>query len=450
MTVTLLSLPVELQLRIFALLDADPEDSFDTFLHWSSTCSFYRTNLAPFVFRTLELRNTERSGGSIQAIARSPYSKHVRKLRYKGLLYCDDHNEVDGFEDDEEQARARAEMDVPKDLLDAVQAVLSDLESFPTLDSLRIEFEFDDTWGWGEDGYPYTVLLESSEEEDAEAIEAVKPWRSLMAKSFDAVAQNAGSCIKHLEIAEYIAQHVSTYSQPQFQRFLAALESFKLSIKGGDNGAGWCINMMEGYYQATGWLSEFFFKHMTSLVDLSISCPDTGPLGLQGQNHSPLNLAALPRLKSLYLNTCFIDPELAHFLAGHAATLESVVLDKCYASPDNYNATAMNPICWRIFFEKARALKKLRRFEVRPATAPLTRKEAYSDTESSEEESEAVREVRETMNTDSSRRLFAYGFLDDKYGILFEDEETNLGSFQQGEDQEAYDLLMADVRNRAS
>ena len=460
MTVTLLSLPMELQLRIFTFLDGNPNESYNNFVHWSSTCSFYRANLAPFVFRTLDLRNTEKSGRSIRTLVNGPYKKHVRKVQYKGRLYCDDHNDVEGFEDDEEVAKARAEMDVPRGLLDEVQAVLADLKAFPSLSSLTVEFEFDGTYFLEEQGYPYTDLLYRIEDENPKAIEAVRPWRSLMARSFDAIANNTASSIKHFEIKELIAKPVSTYTEPHFHQFLAGLESFKLAIKGGENAAGWCVNTCEGYHQTLSQLHEYFFKHLTSLVDLSIHCSSRGPLGLYGENHIPLHLlgqapippppSALLSLKSLSLNTCFIEPELNDFLCARAATLESVVLENCYASSENAMTLAENPATWAHLFANARRLTKLRRFEILPADAPLTQKETYPDVEIEEDEPDEVLQARKTIETDSSRRLFSYAYLDDKYGMLFEDEESNLESFLLGEDQKAYDLLMADVRSRAS
>lgn len=62
-----------------------------------------------------------------------------------------------------------------------------------------------------------------------------------------------------------------------------------------------------------------------------------------------------------------------------------------------------------------------------------------------------VKKMYELLVEDSKRRLFAYVNLDDKYGILMQDEEEEVESLLQGEDQRAYDRLVADVEgNRES
>jgi hypothetical protein len=56
-----------------------------------------------------------------------------------------------------------------------------------------------------------------------------------------------------------------------------------------------------------------------------------------------------------------------------------------------------------------------------------------------------VKKMYELLVEDSKRRLFAYVNLDDKYGILMQDEEEEVESLLQGEDQRAYDRLVAVV-----
>jgi hypothetical protein len=56
-----------------------------------------------------------------------------------------------------------------------------------------------------------------------------------------------------------------------------------------------------------------------------------------------------------------------------------------------------------------------------------------------------VKKMHELLVEDSKRRPFAYVNLDDKYGILTQDEEEEVESLLQGEDQKAYDRLVAVV-----
>ena len=60
-----------------------------------------------------------------------------------------------------------------------------------------------------------------------------------------------------------------------------------------------------------------------------------------------------------------------------------------------------------------------------------------------EDDAEAadVKSVREALNSNTGRKLFAYMTLDDKYGQLFRDEEANVKAFLKREDQREYDAL---------
>lgn len=58
--------------------------------------------------------------------------------------------------------------------------------------------------------------------------------------------------------------------------------------------------------------------------------------------------------------------------------------------------------------------------------------------------------MRRALEENPDRRLFAYGFLDDKYGMLFEDEDTNFSAFQEGKDQASFDTVMQTVRANAA
>lgn len=46
------------------------------------------------------------------------------------------------------------------------------------------------------------------------------------------------------------------------------------------------------------------------------------------------------------------------------------------------------------------------------------------------------------LESDHTRLFFWYKTLDDKYGMLFDDEETGLRCFEDGEDQRSYERLL--------
>lgn len=51
-------------------------------------------------------------------------------------------------------------------------------------------------------------------------------------------------------------------------------------------------------------------------------------------------------------------------------------------------------------------------------------------------------EVRLLLEENPKRRLFPYAVLDDKYGMLLEDEYENQASFFKGDDQKSWERLM--------
>lgn len=62
---------------------------------------------------------------------------------------------------------------------------------------------------------------------------------------------------------------------------------------------------------------------------------------------------------------------------------------------------------------------------------------------------EMFRKAEKIMREDETRRAFPYKILDDKYGMLFDDEDVNLEKFLEGEDQRGFDALEEIVvRNR--
>ena len=442
MCASLSSLPVELQLRIIQFLENGEKGPFDDLVGLSCTCSSYRDHLAPRMFETLELRNTEKSGRSVRAIACSPHKGHVQRLLYKGLLICQDpmDNELPDEKDPEE------------DLKDTVEDALSSLTSFPNLSTLRVEFEFQENDSWYPDS-SYCAFL--WEEDDYSLVEWEKKqaWRSLMSRSFRAIAQNAGSSIKHLEVAEFIAKDLTALHEIKVHSFLRGIESFYLSIKGGDNGAGWEVNKAEGYMSIMEQLDEIFFDRMLNLTHLTVVAPDSGPLGLEGVSHIPLPLSKhqMPHLTDLHLHTMFIGPEIISFLSGHKGVLEELKLTNCFASPPEFNSMAENGVTWAKFFTRIRAIEmqRLRSFELSPNLAPLTRRDRYPGShEEGDGETNETRQIRKTLKEDPNRRIFAYATLDDKYGMLFEDEKGNVESFLDGDDQRAYDALMQDVERR--
>jgi hypothetical protein len=439
MSASLLTLPPELHQLIIDLLLTPPSDPHPL-LPLSTTCTFFRSLLTPYIFTALSFTNTTKSSSSIHLISSRPAAKFVKTLTFTGTAPGDiDSGSTDSDSDTQVSPFRDIEAIFPADLGN----VLGNLHLFPNLECLSIGFEFHLDWEHWEDSF-YIFQDEESSEQIAEA-ENTEAWRALMAKTYSSLSRNKHP-IKGLEIRDIVAKEVSTFSSPDFHDFLGRVESFKLSIRGDDNGAGWHINTLEGYTEFVDKLDEFFFEHLKAAAEFCLAATDLGPLGQEGhfQAPVPLNDSQMPRLQVVKLEYVFLCRELMDFLVGHAQTLENLVLQNCAGEV----RWSENPVYWYEIFEAVVAAKpeKLRKLEILPRTLEFDAERVgeFGDLEDlGEEEYKTL--VEETVKANQGHyeeRLWAYGTLDDKYGMLFEDDDSVARSFHEGKDQRGYDELM--------
>lgn len=59
----------------------DEPVEFYHLINWSCKCSHFRNFLAPNIWKSAKLANDEKSGFSINALAKSPHNVHVRSLQ---------------------------------------------------------------------------------------------------------------------------------------------------------------------------------------------------------------------------------------------------------------------------------------------------------------------------------------------------------------------------------
>lgn len=432
MSCPIVQLPSELQVAIIKSLASEP---IQALIDLSCTCSVYRSLLAPDIFKAITLRNNEKSGSSLQAIANSRHSELVREIRYIGSA------PGDGAGDDSYK-------DTQAVFPDVVRAALSGLKRFRNLQRLSVEFAFNlssyDDW---QDSF---YMFDNEEtEEQVQSAEKSLGWRALMAKSFEAVAQNKN--LKSLQVIQLPPREVSVFRHPTFHEFLGTLDRFALSLWGDDNGAGWKTNTLEPYLGFLSKLDQFFFNHLHCTTEFSLKADEAGPIGLKGRYHAPLALNAtqMPRLQSLHLEHIFICRELVNFLVGHADGLESMLLHNCYGGvnqlinddPDGDDEGEVeNGIHWHVLFNALADAKPKQLWRVEITPTELCYYYPYGD--KGADESDETRKVRRILQEDPKRRLFAYKILDDKYGMLFDDEDENRTAFLRGDDQRAYDRLM--------
>lgn len=144
-----------------------------------------------------------------------------------------------------------------------------------------------------------------------------------------------------------------------------------------------------------------------------------------------------------------MGPEVVDFLVGRGDVLEEVVLRECYAcAPTAFQGFAENGMTWAEIFDGIVEAKPdcLVRFELE-SKVPLTSREEYGKDgsegeEEEDEDGEDVRSLRRMLEECPGKKLFPHATLDEKYGMLFRDEQENTASALGGEDQEAWDRLM--------
>ena len=440
----------------------DRDDEFQHHRHlmnWSSTSSYFRNLLAPYIFRSIKLRNDEKSGASVDALLKSPHGDLVKEIYFLGTIPPgtadpDDNNEDDeplaegfhqGIDDDDEEEEKSITITLPP----VVDTLLSDLDQFLNLESLSIGFT-----------YPYENAFD--EYYDAEGImdnenpEAARALKALMTTTYTTLLRNKVPQLRAVEIRKFVWTFTEPYESESFQDFLSYVEHFSLSVRGGNNGAGWCVNTCDGYLECVARFDELFFDHLASATGLTLRAAHEGPIGLEGMRHARLALEKeqMPLLKSLHLEHIFICQELVDFVTSHSDTLEQLTLQDCHSSVNGLQDN--DAFYWNHLFDALHSadLKRLSHLEIRPFNAPLTFEEAmernYHRVPTEQVEPDNVQQIRRVLSTDVRRRVFGYATLSDKYGDCDEDEEETQAAFERGEDQVAFDKLMGNVRANAA
>ena len=440
----------------------DRDDEFQyhpNLMNWSCTSRYFRNLLAPYIFRNIKLRNDEKSGASVAALLKSPYGDLVNQIYFlgsipPGMADPDDNNKDDeplseGFHKASDEAEEEEEESVTITLPPVVDNLLADLDQFRNLESLSIGFT-----------YPYDSSFD--EYYDAEGIienehpEAARAFKALVTTTYETLLRGKIPQLKAVEIRKFVWTFTEPYESQTFHDFLSHVKHFSLSVRGGDNGAGWCVSTCDGYLECVARFDELFFDHLASATSMTLQASDQGPIGLEGMRHARLALKTqqMPLLKSLRLEFIFICQELADFIASHADTLERLTLHDCNSSVNGLQEN--ESFYWSHFFDALHGadLKQLSHLEIRPYNAPLTFDEAmdrnYNRVPKEHAEADNVQQIRQVISTDQKRRVFGYATMDDKYGACDEDEEENQAAFERGEDQVAFDRLMGHVNANAA
>jgi len=275
-------------------------------------------------------------------------------------------------------------------------------------------------------------------------------WKALMATTYETLSRNKEPHFKELEIRRLVWTYVEPFKSAEFHELLAHMERFTLSVRGGENGAGWRLNTCLGYAACVAKFDELFFNHLASATVMTLKAPFEGPIGLEGLEGMHFARLALkedqmPRLRELHLEYCFVCGELADFVKSHAGTLEKLTLQACACSIIQMNSA----VYWKDLFTVLGDSNptKLATLNILPLDPPLTMDDQFGMERRNE--SAEVQEVRRVLTEDPRRRLFLYATLMDKYGDFDADEDGNVEAFWKGDDQVAYDKLMEKVKVNA-
>lgn len=300
---------------------------------WSCTSSFFQNLLLPYTLEVVELRNNDESGTWLNDLASGEHACLVKEIRFVGSV--PDHEESES----ESKNGNEAFSDTTEILPQSFETVLSNLLLFPSLDSLSIEFTHP-----LENLPNYEQICGDVEtEEQVEAAGEKKAWRALMAKTYQALTQNTemnpiSVTLKHLHI-----KGVSTFTRQSYLDLLDHLETFRLSLEGGDD-TQFEIGESSEYEANASNLSRVLFDHLSHVTSVTMKATEHGPLrkirtlttvltagsGLFSDLPLALRTDQTPLLKYVHFEYIALYLNMIAFLFAHNTTLEHISLRNCY------------------------------------------------------------------------------------------------------------------------
>ncbi|KAL2837190.1 hypothetical protein BJY01DRAFT_221278, partial [Aspergillus pseudoustus] len=413
----------------------------------SSTCSWFRTLLAPRLFRTICLHNTEKNALAVQAIGEGKSSGYVKELQYN-CTYMGTWDEEDA---------SRLEEIYPPEL----STLLSNLACFDGLERLEINFV------WGGDRSIWDILSDelmddfNSDAGVAEERAEYEPWRDLMASSFRAIASNydpqrypsgtTPNLPRALNIRELAPTTLPTYYEPVWGHFLSHIKHFTMTIPYLDNGAGWCVITQPAYSGFTEYLGPWFFQHLSAAESISFDPAETGTLGDTGDarfdSSIGLHDANMPNLRSVNFGNLVLCDELLKFLVRHIGTLESITLRDCYGFERVFYEEGH--LRWKHLFKSliAASPSQLKSFEIINEDQDDKNKLLFLDSPWADKQ--LVDRAMTKIKNEPDVRPFPYAYLNDKYGFRAPDFDTTVECFLGGDDDRLYKEVMAVVERNA-
>ena len=190
-------------------------DGEQAMINLSRTCSAFYNMLSSQIFRSITIRNSERSGKAVNYLCTTSQIMFVKTLHFKG--------EAPG---DESEDFYNTDRIMPQQ----VQSILSDLSQLPSLETLIIDFTFHlETEGflvkyWGN---KFFELYNVEAIEETKGAEAEQAWRALMQKVFDAISEQKSTSLRNLVVKICPVRPSSAFYTERFKQVCAVLP-FKL------------------------------------------------------------------------------------------------------------------------------------------------------------------------------------------------------------------------------
>lgn len=351
------------------------------------------------------------------------------------------------WENPPESVWARKSTDVPvvKDLIQFKGLPRCSILTLYTMGAENFEVEAD----WDDNDLCDSGMYFCSYAEDWDEVkkkEEKYAWRAALRDMWYDLASLSKT--NHLEVFDFLPRKSSSWTTPEWPSFLGQLKQLTLYPYGSENGAGWYVNTLPGFNDFFQDLSSVMLDHAKHLERLKIVGHDAGFL-----SYDSLKLAAgiLPELRVLRLENMAAPAILPPFLEGKPHNLREIHLKNCVAVETNDYDFELKT--W------ASLWKAIREMVEQPIcvayqhhkSPPLTEAENYADSgeewEPPEDEEEGIARLRKIVAEDKDI-VWPYVEVDDKYGMLMDNDVLNVEHLGMGDDNKEYRALMKEMERR--
>lgn len=368
----------------------------------------------------------------------------------------EEEGEVDDNEEEEDRwywenppesvwARKSAHVPAVKDLIQFKGLPRCSILSIHTMGVEDFEIEAD----WDDNDLCDSGMYFCSYEEDWDMVkekEEKYAWRAALRDMWHDVANLSQT--QHLEVIHLLPRKSSSWKTPEWSKFLGRLKELALYPYGADNGAGWHVNTLPGFNDFFKELSSVMLRHAKQVERLKIIAHDDGFL-----NYDSLKLSAgiLPELQVLHLEHMAAPAILLPFLGGKPCNLREIHLKKCVAvETDNSDFELKTwASLWKAIRETGK--KPIRVTYQYPKSPPLTEDENYADEDEDwkppEDEEEGIARLRR-MVAEDKEIIWPYVEIDEKYGMVMDNDVLNAEHLGMGDDNKEYRALMDEMERR--